>query len=300
MSRPPSTPPRKRLAVVCNPKAGRAGTRFSGTLDELARLGVEVEVWKTQAAGDAIGLAQKAAEAGGFDAVVAAGGDGTFNEAANGLINTTVPLGILPVGTVNVLATEIGLKSTPEHIARTLAFGEARRIYPAKMNGRSFLLMAGCGLDARAVAGVSRHLKKLFGPGAYAWSALKEVFKWDPAVLEVEIDGARHTCRWVLACKAVHYGGPYRVAPGADLAVPRLEVLLFQSRTPWGRLAEVAVAMLGRRFGIDTGIHVVETDRLRVTGPDGEPVQVDGDEAGTLPVDLSVGADTLNLIYPVQ
>lgn len=298
MTNPRPTAPRKRLAVVCNPKAGRAGTRFNDTLDALAGLGVEVEVRRTRAAGDAVRLARQAAEEGRFDAVVAAGGDGTFNEAANGLIHSPVPLGILPAGTVNVLATEIGLKATPEHIARTLAFGEARTVYPAKMNGRYFLLMAGCGLDGRAVAGVSRPLKKLFGMHAYVIAAIKQLFQ-TPPLLDVEIAGGHHACRWVLACKASYYGWHFLVAPGADLTAPRFEVLLFDATTPWGRCAELLIVMLGRRFGIDAGLRVVETDRLRVTGPEGEPVQVDGDHAGTLPIDLTVGGDTLQLIYPV-
>jgi YegS/Rv2252/BmrU family lipid kinase len=299
MNETQSTSFRKKLVIVCNPKAGRAGTRFADTLDELAKLGVEVEVWKTQGPGDATRLARQAAETGGFDAVVAAGGDGTFNEVANGLVNTPVPLGILPVGTVNVLATEIGLKSDPVHIARALAFGEARTIYPARMNDRRFLLMVGSGLDARAVAGVSRPLKKLFGMHAYVIAALKEIIKGKPPLLDVEIEGRHHTCRWVLACKASYYGWHFLVAPEADLTVPRLQVLLFSSTTPWGRCVEVLIAMLGRRFGINTGIRVVQTDRLRVTGPDTEPVQMDGDDAGTLPMDLTVGEDTLKLIYPV-
>lgn len=299
MTESQSTPPRKRLAVVCNPKAGRAGTRLTDTLDALAALGVEADVWKTRAAGDAVRLARRAAQAGGFDAVVAAGGDGTFNETANGLIGTSLPLGILPTGTVNVLATELGLQLDPAHLARTLAFGEARRIYPAKMNGRCFLLMAGSGLDARAVAGVSASLKKLFGMGAYVIAAFQEIVKGNPPLLDVEVAGEHHACRWVLACKASYYGWRCRVAPGADLTAPRLQVLLFNGRTPWGRCADVLVAMLGRRFGVSAGLRVVETDRLRVTGPAGEPVQVDGDHAGTLPIDVTVGPDTLNLIYPV-
>lgn len=118
--------PRTRICIIHNPAAGRNAGRFlDACLEELRGLRVEFELMSTQAPGHATSLAQWAVKKSGFDAVAVAGGDGTLNEAANGLTGQTVPMGILPVGTANVLAGEIGLRRSPRIVARTLAFGPA-------------------------------------------------------------------------------------------------------------------------------------------------------------------------------
>ena len=153
----------RRLLVIRNPAAGSRGGRFAATLDRLTGLGCRIEVRETGARGDAERFAQ---EPGDRDLVVAAGGDGTINEVANGLVAgaSGLPLAILPLGTANVLAGEIGLGLDPGAVARTIARGAPRRISLGRVTGaqaggggaaRLFFQMAGVGFDAHAVAGVN-------------------------------------------------------------------------------------------------------------------------------------------------
>ena len=104
--------------------------------------------------------------------MVVAGGDGTVNETINGLARSGLPLALIPLGTANVLAAEIGLQTDPAAVARCVAFGQPRPIALGAANGRRFILMAGAGFDANVVAGVSVPMKRWLGKGAYILSSL--------------------------------------------------------------------------------------------------------------------------------
>src|SRR5260370_5334592 len=141
----------RRLLVIYNPTAGsRARRRLAGWIACLERLGAAVSLRETTAPRHAEALA-RTADPASVDAVVAAGGDGTINEAVNGLAGSPLPLGILPLGTANVLAGEIGLPRQAMALARILAFAPARPVWPgeAMVNGagagRRFLVLAGGG-----------------------------------------------------------------------------------------------------------------------------------------------------------
>ena len=101
--------------------------------------------------GEGMKAAAEAAQSGSFDAVVAAGGDGTVHDAAEGLVGHPTPLGIIPMGTGNVFARELNLPRSPDGLARTLLDGNARAIPVGKVNGRPFLFVVGVGFDAEAV-----------------------------------------------------------------------------------------------------------------------------------------------------
>ena len=169
----PTVSSRKNFLVIHNPKAGARRNLFHAVLNRLHDLGVEVEVQSTTGPGSARDLARSAAETGGHDAVIAAGGDGTINETVNGLSGHQIPLGIIPVGTANVLALEMGLSQDPENIARALVAGPVRSIVPGAINGRLFLLMVGAGWDGRLVAHTTTRLKRFFGKFAFLWHGLE-------------------------------------------------------------------------------------------------------------------------------
>src|SRR5205823_2548151 len=129
---PPSGPAR-RLLVIHNPAAGRrSARRWRRFLDHLARLAVPVVLRETAKRGDAEAFA-RAADPGEFDAVVAAGGDGTVNEVVSGLADGDLPLAVMPLGTANVLANEIGLPRNPKHLATIAATGPARPIWTGEL-----------------------------------------------------------------------------------------------------------------------------------------------------------------------
>jgi diacylglycerol kinase (ATP) len=300
----------KALLLIVNPTAGR---RRRGLVDAVAarvrQAGWSVDVVETKAAGDARQLAETC-DAGRYSVIAVAGGDGTINEVINGLAgrgDDTPAVGIVPLGTANVLAHELGLGFSAAAVARTMVAGRALLVQPGEaVNGagsRCFSLMAGAGFDAKVVAGVSAPLKRRLGRAAYVWRSLVEARRYRPVRYEVEIDGVRHEASSVIVTRSRHYAGPYVVAPKAALGEPMLHVCLFER---WGRshTFRYGLALLRGRLPRTAGYRVVtgRSVRVSVLSDAGElreqPVQIDGDNALTLPVSIGLSAGAVRLLQP--
>jgi diacylglycerol kinase (ATP) len=298
----------KALLLIVNPTAGR---RRRGLVDAVAvrvrREGWTVDVVETTAAGDARRLAATC-DARRYGVIAVAGGDGTINEVINGLAgrdDDTPAIGIVPLGTANVLAHELGLGFSAAAVARTMVAGRALLVQPGEaVNGagaRCFSLMAGAGFDAKVVAGVSAPLKRRLGRAAYVWRSLVEARRYRPVRYDVEIDGVRHEASSVIVTRSRHYAGPYVVAPMAALGDPLLHVCLFER---WGRshTFRYGLALLLGRLPRMAGYRVVTGRAVRVSvlSDAGElreqPVQIDGDNALTLPVSIGLSAGAVRLL----
>jgi YegS/Rv2252/BmrU family lipid kinase len=300
--------------VIRNPTAGRRRRRLvDAVVQQVRSAGWTVDVVDTGAIGDARRLAE-ACDASRYRVIAVAGGDGTINEVMNGLARrceTAPPLAIVPLGTANVLAHELGVDSRAATIAQTIISGRAVLVQPGEASGasengadpRCFSLMAGAGFDAKVVAGVSSSLKRRFGKAAYVWRSLIETHKYRPVRYAVEIDGTRYEAASVIVMRGRHYAGPYVVAPKALLSDPLLHVCLFER---WGRLHTLrfGLALLLGRLPHAGGYRVVagRDVRLSVLNDAGEarrqPVQIDGDDAMTLPVSIGLSPGTLRLLQP--
>jgi YegS/Rv2252/BmrU family lipid kinase len=299
------------MLLIVNPTAGR---RRRGLVDAVIRQirdeGWTVDVAETLAAGDARRLAETC-DATRYAVIAVAGGDGTINEVVNGLARrgTDGPaVGIVPLGTANVLAHELGLDFSAAAIARTMISGHALLVHPGQaVNGvegpRCFSLMAGAGFDAKVVAGVSSQLKRRWGRAAYVWRSLIETRRYRPVRYAVDIDGVRHEAASVIVTRSRHYAGPFVVAPAAELATPLLHVCLFER---WGRTQTLrfGLALLLGRLPHTGGYRVVtgREVRIAVLSDAGEsrrqPVQIDGDDALTLPVSIGLAAGSVRLLHP--
>jgi len=288
-------PLRRHLCVIFNPTAGaRRRRRVERVLAALDALGAEAELLETRAAGDAENLAQRAAR-NGFDALVAAGGDGTVNEVVNGLGDAEIPLGIVPLGTANVLAAELGLPGEPAALAQVIACGHAVPVFAGSANGRRFVMMAGIGFDARVVEGIDLAWKRTAGKAAYVASALGCLARLKPAHYEVEIDGKAYCAASLVVAKGHYYGGRFVVAAGARLEEPAFEVALFERGTRLDVL-RYAVALGANRIAALSDTRVVRGTRVRVAGPVGERVQIDGDLGATLPLEATIAPRPLALL----
>ena len=216
-------------------------------------------------------------------------------------------MGIVPLGTANVLAHELGLGFSAAAVARTMTGGRALSVQPGEaINGagtRCFSLMAGAGFDAKVVAGVSAPLKRRLGRAAYVWRSLVEARRYRPVRYQVEIDGVCHEASSVIVTRSRHYAGPYVVAPNATLGEPLLHVCLFER---WGRshTFRYGLALLLGRLPRMAGYRVVSGRAVRVSvlSDAGElreqPVQIDGDNALTLPVSIGLAAGAVRLLRP--
>lgn len=292
------------MIVIFNPVAGpRRGALLDRVLARLEALGAAVELKPTACAGDATRIAA-ALEPPPDGLVVAAGGDGTLAEVAEGLLRNPagarLRLGVIPLGTANVLAHEIGLPRRPAAIVRTLLAGRAMPLHAGRIRagtapGRAFLMMAGAGFDAAVVAAVTPRLKRWCGKGAYLWHTLRLAASGRFPPIEMTIDGEPFRAASVVICNGRHYGGPYRLAPKADLSRPEFEVVLLEAAGGLRVLAQGVRLMLGTLHRAP-GARILTAREVEILGSG--PLQADGDLAARLPVQLAATADFLKLMIP--
>ncbi|UYN95814.1 MAG: diacylglycerol kinase family lipid kinase [Enhydrobacter sp.] len=297
----------KAVLMIRNPTAGRCRR---GLVDDVVRRlraeGWTVDLVDTEARGDAARLAA-ACDASRYGVLAVAGGDGTINEAVNGLASRTArgpSLAIVPLGTANVLAHELGLSPSARTIVRAIVAGEAIDVAPGLARdietSRCFTLMAGVGFDAKVVAGVGARLKRRLGRGAYVWRSLVEMLRYRPIRYSVEVDGVASEAASAIVTRSRHYAGPYVVARGASLGEPMLHVCLFER---WGRLQVLrfGAALLTGRLQHMAGYRVVTGRRVEIRAivePGREPVQIDGDDALGLPLSIGLAPATVRLLHP--
>ncbi|MCC8429935.1 hypothetical protein LJ725_13225 [Reyranella aquatilis] len=298
------------VLLILNPVAGR---RRRGLVDAVVRCvrdsGWTVDVVETQAAGDARRMAETC-DATRYAVVAVAGGDGTINEVVNGLAaraRTAPPLALVPLGTANVLAHELGLGSGAASLAEAMMAGREVLMHPGLAidadGPRCFSLMAGAGFDAKVVAGVTAPLKRRWGKGAYVWRSLVEARRYRPVRYAVDIDGKRYEAASVIVTHARHYAGPYVVAPEASLDGTLLHVCLFE-RWGWIHALRFGAALVTGLLPVTSGYRVASGHAVRISvlNDAGEsrrqPVQIDGDDALTLPVSIGVSSETVRLLRP--
>jgi YegS/Rv2252/BmrU family lipid kinase len=287
---------RRRLLIIHNPTAGgRRRRRYLATLAALARHPCDVVVRETAVKGDAEAFARESRHR--FDAIVAAGGDGTINEVANGIGDSHTPVGVIPLGTANVLAAEVSLPDAPEAVAAILARGAPRAVHTGLVNNRRFLMMAGIGFDARVVQRVNPGLKRRIGKGAYLWRALQDLATCALPHFRVEVDGVPMPAESLVVAKGRSYGGPFVLAHGASLAEPTFEVCLLPSARPRALLTVAGALGLGLANRVAALQHVPARE-LVIYGPAGEPVQADGDVVCRLPAVVRPAATPLMLLAP--
>jgi len=225
----------RRAAVVYNPAAGaKRGARVREAVEAVGRWAANVEVLETRGPGSATELARKACQAGA-DLVLACGGDGTVNEVVNGVAPGPTAVGVLPAGTANALAVEVGLPRDPVRAAQRLGEMEARRVALGRLRvagapPRYFVLACGAGLDARVLYETRASLKKRLGIAAY-WVAGLSLLGRELEVVNVEVKGRRRECTMALFTRTGALGGGLRVCRRSHLLDVEMEALLFPSRS---------------------------------------------------------------------
>ena len=304
----------RRIRLVLNPVAGRRRQALANAvIERLRRRDRDIELQVTGGPGHARAIAEAAAQRalGGETAelLAVAGGDGTINETVNGLTDAglskaagALPLAIIPLGTANVLAHEIGLETRAEAIASAINDGRVSRVSLGRTStgdgtSRCFTLMAGVGFDAHVVAGVDLGLKRRIGKGAYVWESVRQIAGFDFPRYRVTIDGRLHEASSVIVANARSYAGPYVAAPDASLLEPGFHILLFKRSGPLA-VARSGLALFRNAMHRLPEVELVEGRHLRIEGPVGDPVQGDGDILSRLPVEIEALPDALDLVLP--
>lgn len=286
-----------RVEIIVNPQCGPKAVRKANDLMAILQdRGIYVRVRGTRYRGHAEALASEAA-AQSVDRLVVVGGDGTINEAVNGLAGAQVPLAIVAAGTANVLARELRWPRKLTKIADIIESGATRQVSLGVVNGRRFMLMASLGLDSEVVATLNTGLKRRVGRLAYVWGALCRLVLGRRQFVDVVIDGTPMRVAGLIAAKARHYGGPFVAAPRADLARPEFQCLIACRR---GRLAHLgyALALALGQLSRAPGMQTTQAIEVRVDAPGGLPIQADGDVVATTPARIEILPDALTLLVP--
>lgn len=292
---------RKRsILIIHDPVAGWRHRRFlDAVLAGLDAAGCIVGLHTNTTRGDAEAVAARG-RLDAYDVIAVAGGDGTINEVANGLVKRDdghLPtLAVIPTGTANVLALEIGLAITPQATVDCLTAGSARTVHLGSVNGRLFTCMASAGFDAWVVSKVSPRAKRALGKGAYGLAALAGTAIWRPRMLDIDSDGVRLAATTATVQNARRYGGPFIMAPGTDLTVARLELCMIAGSGRGALLRCGADLALGR-IAESPAVVRRAVRRVTITGGAG-PVQADGDMVGQLPAVITADAAQLKLLFP--
>ena len=294
----------KRAAILYNPvarKLSRSQHLLQRTIEALKRQGVEASLVGTTGPGSASAQARKQIEAG-CDLIIAAGGDGTINEVAAGMLHSRVPLALLPGGTANVLAREtrvpIDMLAAVRDLSKMVPTRVATGLLRMGKEQRSFLCMAGAGLDAEIVTHVNLDLKAAVGKLAYYVGGFSQVFRALPE-FEVTIDGKAYEASFALISRVRNYGGDLEIARGASLLRNEFQVVLFRGKhclryLPY--LAAVSLRVAERMNGC-TFVYG-RSVTCKSTNGQGIFAQVDGELVGNLPISAEIVPDSLTLLLP--
>ena len=297
----------KRAAIIYNPVARALSRRqhlLQRIIEALNRQGVEAALVATTGPGSASLQAKRQIEAG-CDLILAAGGDGTINEVANGMIHSGVPLAIIPCGTANVLARETHIPINMLEAAQAVFQMAPTRVAIGmlRLGGfeqRSFLCMAGAGLDADIVCHINLDLKAALGKLAYYIGGFAQALR-PLTEFEVTVDGAQYEASFALISRVRNYGGDLEIARGASLLRNEFQVVLFRGKHSLRYLPYLAAVSLRFAERIN-GCTFVYGRHVTCRALHGESVfaQVDGELAGTLPISAEIVPDALTLLLPAS
>ncbi|MDO8136791.1 MAG: diacylglycerol kinase family lipid kinase [Candidatus Brocadiales bacterium] len=289
----------KKLRLILNPIAGGGRAlkilpRVKGILESR---GFHVEVFRTQRRGDAQEVAR--VQKGEYSAVVAMGGDGTFNEVMNGALGSEVPLGLIPLGTANVLAKELRIPIDFVQASYVIAKGNTRWIDVGKTDHRHFTLMAGVGFDAEVVRRIESNRKGGISLVTYALPILETFWSYGFPELMVEVDGKKvaEDAALVFVSNSRRYTLTLRIAGRARVDDGLLDVCIFQKRDRLNFLRYTAGAMFWLADRFSDVIYLMGKD-VRVSSPREVSYQIDGDLGGRLPARFQVVPRALPVLVP--
>ncbi len=290
------------IILISNPAAkGASEKKVQKAYRLLKSKRYDVEILSTKYRGDAESLAKEAVSKKPH-LIIAAGGDGTFNEVVNGMVNSNIPLAILPMGTTNVLAKElsipeniegaldIALKGTPHLVS----LGKITIDYSSYCICRYFVLMAGIGYDGESVYRINENIKRISGKGAYILSGIKTLLRFKPEPLTCHINDKTYTAYSLIIGKAAKYGGNLKITPDAKLIDPILDVCLFKGKSRLDILRYV-FGIVRQRHTMFEDVEYQKAENILIEGK--AHIQVDGDYLGMTPASIEVEPRSLRLIY---
>jgi len=290
-----------KLSVIANPAAGR-GKGYEAVRQYIRRWphsewDVEVlTAWDSrQAAAFALRLMQRPP-----DLLAVCGGDGTVNEIASTIPQPLFPVAILPAGTANVLARELGLPLDPVRALEIALKCKVRRLDLGRLGPgprRRFLFVAGIGFDAYVAPRVGAYLKKKLGMAAYVSAVLRCLLRYPFPEFRIVAGGSTYASTSSIVCNSRRYGGGLFFCPDADMQDGLLDVLILQGGRRLGLVGVLLRAWFGKTSTCDW-MHRIRARSLHFEGPADVPVQADGEAAGSIPLDVDLTESAFPIVVP--
>src|SRR5436305_9324712 len=298
-----SDSPQFCAVIIANPASGNVGfslhnRHFDETLAFLRAQGWKAELWYTQSAGDGEELARKAVKQQ-VNLVIAAGGDGTINEIIQGLAGSETALGVLPGGTVNVWARELGIPLDDTRARNVLVHGQTRRIDLGCVNGRYFLLMVGIGFDGEVTQAVEGNPLKRLGVLGYTLAVLwlGPRYRGFPVVAQIDRYVVKTRALQIFVGNTQLYAGAVKFTWQARCDDGLLDLCIVRKLNLWGRLV-VARDFILRSSQRRLWVRYATFKTLKIETPAPIPYQIDGEAGGYTPAELSVAPGILKVIVP--
>ena len=296
-----------RARIIVNPASGSVhgmdGVReLRETAQWLSEHGLPTELRLTQRPGHGIELAQEAV-AQELEMVIAAGGDGTVNDVVQALVNHTTALGVLPMGTVNVWAREMGIGLNATDAREALLHGVRRKVDVGRAGTRYFLMMAGIGFDAEVARRVEHSLLKRMGLKLLDYLATVGLLSitHKPATIRMRREGKRRATKalMVILGNTRLYGGAMTFTKRAIADDGWLDMVVVQDGGLAHRLGVLGRALM-RRPAVGPKVRYSRIESVRLEADGDVPVQVDGEVIGSLPMTFSIVPQALNVIVPAD
>ncbi len=285
------------IAIIANPNALRFDSKKLKTAVQFLKTnGVSVDLFFTQKAKDGTDIANKIASK--YSIIAAYGGDGIINEVINADLGSSA-LGILPAGTTNVLAVDLGIPMDIQKAAELFIRPKFKRIYLGKINNQKFTLMAGIGFDACSVMNVDYRIKRISGKASYFLSGIMSYLKSKNYTIKVKIGDMEKHCRWVVVSKAKKYAGSYNISQEVDVDKPLFDVCIFKPilnsffDLPIANLALFSNYSHKFLFIVE---HIITNEEIFIE--DSLPIQIDGDFFGIKKANISLCSKALSVVVP--
>ena len=287
----------KRVKVLINPSAVRdADTAAQRITEGLGRHGISPET-AIPAPAD-----EMAAMAGGcarerYDLLIGVGGDGTINVALNALATSHTALAVIPLGTANALARQLGMPGNLDQACEAIAKGRRERVDLGRVNGRYFGCTSGAGFDAEVIKQADPRIKHVSGYAAYLFSGLRNLLRGRFPTVRIRLDGDGEELRgyMVLVNNGKYYGGDFVFAPDARMNDGLLDVIVFQRRDA-GSVLRYAASLKSGTIAKHEGIIYRQAKRITVSRHGRHALHADGEYVGRTPAEFVVVEAALDIV----
>ncbi len=285
-----------KTLLIINPTSGKAAAKMMHLIERTLAAFPSVTIMKTKKKGDAALFAKKASA----ERILIAGGDGTINEVLNGVMNNPrkkkPTLGIIPLGTSNMVARAFGIPGDIDKALTIIEKGKKQWVDVGKANKRYFLIGAGVGVDAAMYKNVQPLLKKIFGEIAYHVALVKTILTHDPQELTLHLGGKKIPCYYALVCNIGKFTEILEILPNSKPDDGFLDVIIFQNKDIMNQF-KYCLSLATKKHAYFSDVKIFRTKQVQITGKDAM-VHCDAELIGKTPVKIGCIPHAISIFVP--